>query len=123
MPSREGEYVLIASMDVEPDKEDLFNEVYDQEHMPAVLAVEGVHWAERFTLDELTVSVGGEVKTIVMEDEPKYTAHYGIECPEVLVSDAWKVAVEEGRWPEQVRPYTFNRRHVLRKRTSEADGT
>ena len=27
-------YVFIASMDVDPDKEDLFNEVYDTEHVP-----------------------------------------------------------------------------------------
>ena len=27
-------YVFIASMDVDPEKEDLFNEVYDTEHAP-----------------------------------------------------------------------------------------
>jgi hypothetical protein len=26
--------------------------------------------------------------------------------------------VEAGRWPSQVRPYTRNRRHVLRRLTS-----
>jgi hypothetical protein len=35
----------------------------------------------------------------------------------VLTSDAWAKAVEVGRWPSQVRPYTRNRRHVLRKLT------
>jgi hypothetical protein len=33
----------------------------------------------------------------------------------VLTSDAWAKAVEKGRWPAQVRPYTRNRRHTLRK--------
>ena len=123
MPSKEGNYILIASMDVEPAKEDLFNEVYDTEHVPSVLNVPGVYWAERFMQEPLTVSVGGEVKTIVLEDEPRYSAIYGLESPEVLVSDEWAVAVEKGRWPDQVRPYTYNRRHVLRKRTSEASNT
>jgi hypothetical protein len=31
----------------------------------------------------------------------------------VLVSTAWAQAVEMGRWPSQVRPYTRNRQHAL----------
>ena len=27
----------------------------------------------------------------------------------------WAKAVDAGRWPTEVRPYTHNRRHVLRK--------
>ena len=38
---------------------------------------------------------------------------YEIESPEVLTSTAWADAVDSGRWPEQVRPYTSNRRHTL----------
>jgi hypothetical protein len=30
-------------MDVDPDKEALFNEVYDTEHVPNLLKVPGVH--------------------------------------------------------------------------------
>ena len=36
-------YLFVASMDVDPDKEDLFNEVYDTEHIPNLLKVPGVH--------------------------------------------------------------------------------
>ena len=42
---------------------------------------------------------------------------YEIESPEVLSSPAWGEAVELGRWPEQVRPYTTNRRHTLLRLT------
>ena len=38
-----------------------------------------------------------------------------LENAEVLTSEAWAKAVEAGRWPSQVRPFTRNRRHVLRK--------
>jgi hypothetical protein len=31
----------------------------------------------------------------------------------VLVSPEWAKAVEAGRWPTQVRPFTRNRRHTL----------
>ena len=106
-------YLFTAAMDVEPAKEALFNEVYDTEHVPNLLTVPGVIAVARFKTRELTLSIGGEKKRIVIENEPRYQALYEIESPEVLVSDAWTRAVEEGRWPGQVRQYTKNRRHVL----------
>jgi hypothetical protein len=32
-------YIFIASMDVQPEKEALFNELYDTEHVPLLLKV------------------------------------------------------------------------------------
>ena len=109
-------YIFSAAMDVEPDKEALFNEVYDTEHVPLLLKVPGVVAVARFQKQEVTLVVGGERKTIVVENEPTYNALYEIEGPEVLVSDAWARAVDQGRWPGQVRPHTRNRRHVLYKK-------
>jgi hypothetical protein len=108
-------YIFTASMDVEPDKEALFNEVYDTEHVPELMKVAGLLAVTRTTLVPLKMSIGGELKTIVAEGEPKYSATYELESAEVLTSDAWAKAVEKGRWPAQVRPYTRNRRHTLRK--------
>ena len=113
-----AKYLFIASMDVDPDKEALFNEVYDTEHVPELLKVPGVLSVRRGVSVPLTMSIGGERKTIVAEGEPRYSAYYELESAEVLVSEAWAKAVEKGRWPSQVRPYTRNRRHVLRKLTS-----
>ncbi len=110
-------YVFIASMDVDPEKEDLFNEVYDQEHVPNLLKVPGVVSVTRAKRETLTLSIGGARQTIEAEGEPVYSAIYEIESPDVLVSDEWGAAVEAGRWPEEVRPYTKNRRHVLRRVT------
>ncbi len=111
-------YVFSASMDVEPAKEALFNEVYDTEHVPLLLKVPGVVSVVRLKKQELTMIIGGERKTIVVENEPAYGALYEIESPEVLTSEAWAKAVDQGRWPGQVRPFTKNRRHVLYRRTS-----
>jgi hypothetical protein len=108
-------FLFTASMDVDSAKEPLFNEVYDTEHIPQLLKVPGVFAVHRFTLVPLKMSIGGEIKTIVAEGEPKYSATYELESAEVLTSAAWAKAVEEGRWPAQVRPYTRNRRHTLRK--------
>ena len=110
-----AKFIFIASMDVDADKEALFNEVYDTEHVPELLKVPGVVSVRRAVSVPLTMSIGGEKKTIVAEGEPRYSAYYELESAEVLVSDAWAKAVEKGRWPAQVRPYTRNRRHVLRR--------
>ncbi len=100
-------------MDVEPGKEAIFNEVYDTEHVPLLLRVPGILSVARFKTQELTMIIGGQRKTILVENEPTYNALYEIESPEVLTSDAWAKAVDQGRWPAQVRPFTKNRRHVL----------
>lgn len=109
-------YVFAASMDVEPAREPIFNEVYDAEHVPALLACPGVLAVARFKAQEFSMTIGGQRKTIVLQNEPKYTALYEIESPEVLTSDAWAKAVDSGRWPAAVRPFTRNRRHVLYRR-------
>jgi hypothetical protein len=108
-------YLFIASMDVKPEKEALFNEVYDSEHIPLLLKVPGVLSAVRCTNEPLTLAIAGTRKTIVAEGEPRYSAMYELESPEVLVSDAWAKAVDQGRWPTEVRPHLSNHRHVLRK--------
>jgi hypothetical protein len=110
-----GKYLMIASMDVDEEHEALFNEVYDKEHVPNLSKVPGVLGISRYKRETLTMNIGGERKTIRIENEPLYTAIYEIESPDVLTSAAWDKAIEEGRWPRQVRPHTKNRRHVLLK--------
>ena len=108
-------YILTVSMDVQADKEALFNEVYDTEHVPLLLKVPGVVSVTRAKMEPLQMFLGGEKKTLVAEGEPTYMAIYEIDSPDVLLGEGWAKAVEEGRWPSQVRPYTSNRRHVLRR--------
>lgn len=108
-------YLFIASMDVDPAKEDLFNEVYDTEHVPLLLEVPGVLSVMRSTREPLRLAIAGGVKTVTAEGEPKYSAIYELESAEVLTSDAWAHAVDQGRWPTEVRPHLSNHRHVLRR--------
>jgi hypothetical protein len=110
----QSKYVFIASMDVEPDKEALFNEVYDREHIPNLLRVPGVHAATRVQGEPFTLSIGGEEKKVAHEGA-SYCAIYEIDGPEVLTSAAWAKAGEAGRWPSEVRPFTRNRRHAVYK--------
>jgi hypothetical protein len=105
-------YVFMVSMDVAPEKEDLFNEVYDGDHIPNLLKVPGVLSVTRVRSEPFALSLGGERKEMPAAS-PRYTAIYELESKEVLASEAWGRAVEAGRWPGEVRPFTTNRRHAL----------
>jgi hypothetical protein len=99
-------------MDVAPDKEQLFNEVYDTEHVPYLLEVPGVLSVTRAKTVPLRLAIAGEVKELPA-GSPRYTALYTVESPDVLSGEAWAGAVERGRWGTEVRPHTFNRAHAL----------
>jgi hypothetical protein len=109
-----SKYLFVVSMDVDADKEELFNEIYDTEHLPNLLAVPGVRAVTRMTGEPFAMSIGGAEKEVT-HDGPRYSAIYEIDGPRVLVSPEWANAVEQGRWPIQVRPFTHNRRHALYK--------
>lgn len=109
-------FVFTASLDVVPAKEALFNEVYDTEHVPFLLEVPGVLAVTRVTnLPHPQMRIDGGVKTLTAENEPKYSAIYELESADVLLSDAWAVAVDKGRWRTEVRPHVTARRHTLKK--------
>ena len=110
-----GKYLLLVSMDVDAEKEALFNEVYDEEHIPALLKVPGVISVRRVKTVDLAMNIGGQTLQMDPKDEPTYTAIYEITDAQVLTSAAWDTAVEKGRWGTDVRPFTNNRRHILKK--------
>ena len=109
-----SKYIFVVSMDVDPDKEGLFNEVYDTEHVPALRTVPGVHAVARFKGEPFAMMLGGEKKS-VEHPGARYTAIYEIDSPQVLLSPEWAKQAEAGRWPAQVRPHTRNRHHMLYK--------
>ena len=88
-------YVFWVFMDVEKHREDLFNELYDTEHVPLLQAVPGVVRASRYRSPSPT--------------DPRYIAAYELESAAVLQSAEWKTAGEAGRWAKEIRPHTMNR--------------
>jgi hypothetical protein len=108
-------YLFIVSMDVTKEKEALFNEVYDTEHVPLLLKVPGVIAVSRMKTEPAAFNIGGERKILDGGSEPTYVAIYEIDSPDVLLSKEWAAAAEKGRWPSEVRPFTSNRCHVVRK--------
>jgi len=65
-----GKWIFTAAMDVDPDKEALFNEVYDEEHIPLIRKVPGVISATRVKLDTLRITMGGETRTVIRKAHP-----------------------------------------------------
>jgi len=119
--STEGKtkFLYNVALDVTPEREALFNEVYDHDHIPALMDVPGVVTVRRYRRRPVKIAMGGAVHAFDFEGEPTYNAVYEIEHPEVLVSDAWAAAVEKGRWAPEVRPFTRNRRLTLHELISD----
>ena len=109
-----GTYLFVVAMDVDKDKEALFNEVYDTEHVPLISKVPGVRSATRVEGGDFMMQLGG--KDVPKQHEgAKYMAIYEIDGPHVLMSKEWAEQAEQGRWPGEVRPFTRNRSHKLFK--------
>ena len=108
-------YLFVVSMDVTREKEALFNEVYDTEHIPLLQKVPGVGAVTRLKTVPAAFNIGGERKVLDGAGMAHYVAIYEIDSPAVLLSKEWAEAGEKGRWPKEVRPYTTNRSHIVRK--------
>jgi hypothetical protein len=87
-----GQYVYTAAMTIGPEREDLFNEVYDSEHVPELLRVPGIMSISRYR------------RTI--PPDTFYLAVYEIATPDVPSGPAFAKARDVGRWPTEVRPFT-----------------
>ena len=110
-----SKYLFVVSMDVTKEKEALFNEVYDTEHVPLLMKVPGVGAVTRMKTEPAAFNIGGERKVLDGAGQANYVAIYEIDSPAVLLSKEWAEAGEKGRWAKEVRPFTSNRRHVVRK--------
>ena len=88
-----SKYLFIASMDVEPAKEALFNDVYNSEHCPELGKISGVGPITRFEAQAFQVLIGGQMQTVQTDGQPRFHAMYELESPDVLRSPEWGEAV------------------------------
>jgi len=107
-----SKYIFVVSMNVKKEYENLFNEVYDEEHIPYLLKVPGVNKVTRGKGTSFNFSIGGETKSMNAPAQ-KFIAMYEIDSPDVVQSKEWSLAVEEGRWSSEVRQHTSDRSHVM----------
>ena len=95
-------YIYAVQMDIPAELESEFNRIYDEDHVPTILRVEGVRSARRYRLEQSTKS-----------GMPRYLAVYEIDEPEILDSPAWLEAIDKGEWKPKIRPHTGNRIHSV----------
>src|SRR5258708_27862907 len=93
-----SKYLFVVNMDVDADKEAIFNEVYDTEHIPNLLKVPGVRAVTRMAGEHFAMSIGGDEKKVA-HDGPRYSAAYEIDGPPLLTSPGGAKAVDNGRLP------------------------
>ena len=104
-PSR---YVYIAQLSIPQAIEQRFTELYDAEHIPALMAVPGVRRCARFKL------VWADSDTM-----PEYLAIYDVDTPDVPKSPQWREASSRGDWVTEIRPHMQVRRHGLFERMAD----
>jgi antibiotic biosynthesis monooxygenase (ABM) superfamily enzyme len=91
-PVKDAPYVYVVKTDIPVDVEANFNEWYNTEHVPALASVPGCFRARRF---------------LAVDGQPKYTAIYELENPDVIKGTAWAKA-RDTAWTEKIRPHLQN---------------
>jgi hypothetical protein len=74
-----------------------------------------VRGVTRMKTEPAAFNIGGQRKVLDGAGAPTYMAIYELDSPDVLLSKEWAEAGEQGRWPAEVRPFTTNRHHIVRK--------
>jgi hypothetical protein len=89
--------VILVSMDVDPAREDEFNDWYNTEHIPHFRQVPGVITARRFR---------------ALRGNPAYVALYHVMDTDVYASPEW-MAANETPWILRMRRYQRNRTYFM----------
>ena len=108
----QSKYIFIVSMNIKSAYEELFNKVYDEEHIPYLLKVPGVNKVTRGKGVPFLFSMAGVTKKMDLPNQ-KFVALYEINNPDVVQSSEWSMAVEKGRWSTEVRQHTSERTHFM----------
>ena len=108
--------LFILLMDIAPEDEVLFNEMYDNDHLTHMMAVSGNLQCDRFVLEWNT---GSELQ--------RYLVIYQIDDPELPRSPAWQAQAAKGEWAGIMRDRIRNRANGVFRRingggASLADG-
>jgi len=95
-------YFYMVTFEIDPKDEKDFNEIYDTEHIPNILQVEGVLQVIRLRDAEPTP-----------QGWLKYSALYLITQPDLPMTPQWKAKSDLGRWAPVIRPRVKARRQRL----------
>jgi hypothetical protein len=100
--SSQARYQFVVQLAIPKALEQRFAELYDNDHIPALMTVPGVRSCSRLKL------LWSDV-----DDIPEYLAIYDVDAPDVPKSPEWRKASNSGQWPSEIRPYIMVRRHGM----------
>jgi len=89
--------VILVSMNVEPDREEEFNDWYNMEHIPHFNRLPGVIAARRFR---------------AIEGNPRYVALYHVETTDIYATPGW-MAANEAPWILRMRRFQRDRTYFM----------
>lgn len=104
-----ADYIYLVQLDVPSELEDEFNRIYDEEHVPALLAVPGVRRCVRYRLEH----------TNKKEGMARYAAVYEVDSADIPNGPTWRQQSDQGEWVTKIRPRLTNRSHSLFKKVVE----
>ena len=91
-----------VTFEIAPEDEAEFNEIYDTEHVPNILQVDGVMQVIRFRDADPTV-----------KGWLTYSALYLIARPDLPSTPEWRAKSDIGRWAPVIRPRVKSRQQRL----------
>lgn len=95
-------FFYLVTFDIAPEDEKDFNEIYDTEHIPNILQVEGVLQVIRLKDAETTP-----------QGWLRYSALYLLTQADLPSTPQWKAKSDLGRWAPLIRPRVKARRQQL----------
>jgi hypothetical protein len=100
--TRDAPFFYMVTFEIAPEDEREFNEIYDTEHIPNIMKVDGVLGILRFR-DAPSNEKGWLV----------YSALYLLAQADLPDTQQWKAASDLGRWAPVMRPRLKSRRRRL----------
>ena len=95
-------YCYLVTFEIAPEDEALFNEIYDTEHIPNILKVDGVLQVIRFR------DAGPSAQGWLV-----YSALYLIARADLPTTPEWRAKSDIGRWAPVIRPRVKSRQQRL----------
>jgi len=97
----ERRYIFVAQVTMPASHHAIFEELYENEHVPNLMKVPGVKSCSRFKMEWAICEMA------------EYLTIYEVDHPDVPKSEAWREAANKGGWGEKVRPFYTLRQHGM----------
>jgi len=91
-------YCMTITFEIAPEDEAEFNDIYDNDHIPTIMKLEGVTEVIRFK------DTGPNEKGFLV-----YTAIYFMTRENLHLTEEWKALSDTGRWMPVIRPKVKSR--------------